>query len=371
MHNTFRITVLAPHAPSAKFSETISRILVIRFPYFFPLSQEKLTTGVGILHMIKGNSIAKVQMIFFVTSEILYAFILFTRYRFDIIHAHWLLPQGVIAVFIKIIFHVPVIVTVHGTDIFALKKFNFLKRFVLQHVDICTVNSSATHKEVCDLYPHTKTQIIPMGVDLKVFSSKKRKKNSRLHVPIILGVGRLIPWKGMSYLISAMPEILKAYPNAMLYIVGTGPSEALLRSQAKKHGLLFDKNIFFLGNISHDKLAEVYRKSNVFVSPSITVNNTGEKEAQGLVVLEAMASGCPVIATRSGGIVDLVEDKKNGLLVREKDAQAIAKNVVFLLSHKKERKEMIKNGLVKIQKSYSWESTAKSFEQLYEQLILK
>lgn len=369
----YDITVIAPSAPGAKRSEKIKGINVKRFTYFYPPSLQLLTSGEGILYTSrKKKFLGKIQIITFLLAEFFSVLKTLARSDYDIIHANWILPQGLIAVIAKFIFKKPVVVTVHGTDIFALKNFNFLKAFILKHNDLCTANSSATYEEVLKVYPKTRAEIVHMGVDIRMFNPNKKdinwKREFGNNSKIILGVGRLIKWKGFEYLVKSLPYVLAKFSRAKLIIVGSGPEEENLKGLARRLNLEIDKNIFFLGHIGPDRLSCIYASSDIVVLPSITVARTGEKEGQGNIVLEAMASGTPVVASRSGGIVDMIDGKSTGLLFEEKDFRQLAKNIISVFSNGELRKSLSKNGLKLVREKYPWKNTSSIFEELYESL---
>lgn len=370
----YDVTVIAPSAPGAKSSEKIQGIKIKRFTYFYPPSLQLITSGEGILYTSRKNRLlGKIQILTFILAQTFLTLSTLAREDFDIIHANWIIPQGLTAVIAKFIFRKPVVVTVHGTDIFALKKFNFVKAFILKYCDLCTANSSATLSEVLKVYPKTRAEIVHMGVDLKMFTPEKRDEKVRQeygsNAKIVMGVGRLIKWKGFEYLIRAFPGVLKKFPQAKLVIVGKGPEDENLKALAGRLKLVFGENIFLPGTVGFDKLPHMYASFDVVVSPSITVAETGEKEGQGNVVLEARASGTPVIASRSGGLVDSVDGKTTGLLFVEKDYKELAERITYLLSNKPVWEKLSKNGLKYVREKYSWRITSSKFTQLYEDLV--
>lgn len=372
--NKFEITVIAPSGPGAKASERIDGVNIKRFSYFYPPTLQLLTSGEGILYSSKKmRFLGKIQIVTFISAEFFSVLSILVKNDFDVIHANWILPQGLIAVIAKFIFRKPVVVTIHGTDIFALNKFNFIKAFILKHCDVCTANSSATFDAANKIYPSTKNKIVHMGVDIKRFDPRKRDKNFRQEFgdnpKIILGVGRLIKWKGFEYLVRALPLVLAKFPQAKLIILGSGPEENNLKRLAHKLSLEMDKNIFFLGHVGPDRLPNLYASVDVVVSPSITVAKTGEKEGQGNVVLEARASGTPVIASRSGGLVDSINGKSTGLLFKERDFKELAEKIIYLFSNKTAYEKLARNGLKLMRTKYPWEKTSQSFAKIYESLV--
>lgn len=370
----YEITVVAPSAPNAKVSETIQGIKVKRFTYFYPTRFQILTSGEGVLYTSGKNKIlGKVQVLTFIFAELFLTIKTLAREDFDVIHANWILPQGVVAVIAKFIFRKPVIVTVHGTDIFALNKFNFLKALILKYSDYCTANSSATYETAYKIYPSEKIRIIHMGVEVKKFDPSKRDEKWRQEFgknpKIILGVGRLIKWKGFEYLVKAFPAVLAKFPKAKLIILGKGSEEENLKMLVKKLQLKEGKNIFFPDHFPADKFPAIYASCDVVVSPSITIASTGEKEGQGNVVLEARASGTPVVASRSGGLVDTIDGETNGLLFEERDYKSLAKKIIKIFSDKPFAENLSKNGLKYVRENFPWRKTSQKFEELYESLI--
>lgn len=371
--NNFDVTVVAPHGLNAKKNEEIDGIKVRRFTYFYPNKFQILTSGEGILYAGRKKWLGKLQMFTLVMAEMLTTLNILTKNKFDIIHAHWILPQGVIAVLAKFIFRKPVVVTVHGSDIFGLKRFDFVKKFVLKYCDVCTVNSRSTFDAVRKLSPKTNIRLIPMGVDLQMFNEKKEDQNWREQFGnkswIILGVGRLIKWKGFEYLIRAFSDVLIKFPIAKLIIIGSGPEEENLKKQARELNLKINTNLFFFGNVGHSVLSHIYATSDLLVSPSITYSKTGEKEGQGLVILEALASGLPVVASKSGGIIDIIDGKSSGLLFEEKDYIDLSKKIISVLSDEKTKKKLSENGLKLVKDKFSWEKIGQEFGRLYKEII--
>lgn len=373
--NKYDITVIAPSAPGAKGNEKIQGINVKRFLYFYPPSLQMLTSGEGVLYTSRKKLLGKIQIITFILAEFFSALNTLAKEDFDIIHANWILPQGLVAVIAKFIFRKPVIVTVHGTDIFALKKLNFIKAFILKRIDLCTTNSSATYQAAYEICKSANIEIVHMGVDLNLYDPNKKDENFRKEFgnnpKIILGVGRLIKWKGFEYLIKSLPYVSLKFPNAKVVLVGSGPEEENLKELARKLHLEIGKDLFFPGHIGPDRIPYIYASSDIVVSPSITYAPTGEKEGQGNVALEALASGTPVVASRSGGLVDMIDGKSTGLLFEERDFKELSKKIIYILSNKAVRKRLSENGLKLVRERYSWKKTSDKFGELYEKIINK
>jgi L-malate glycosyltransferase len=364
--------VLAPHFPGGLFKEFHDGTSIFRFPYFFPLRFERLAYGAGLSLNIRRDFFAFAGIIPFCIAESLWTFAILFRERVSIIHTHWLFPQGFLGALIHRFTGIPHVATVHGSDLAVLRKSTVLTKicsFIIRNSDAVTVNSRYTRQQLISFVPgsDSKIQIIPMGVDSKFFHEHlpitEMKKSRQEH--IILSVGRLIELKGIRYLIEAMPVVIRADPDARLVIIGTGPEEERLVKRVRE--LFLDDHVQFLGNLPHNKLKPYYQDAVVFVLPSITINGT--TEGLGVVLLEAMASGCPVIGSNTGGIPDIIDDGENGFLVPEQDPMALAERIVLVLSDAKLKAKFRENGFARIRKSFTWEKISNDFFNVYNQVI--
>ena len=285
-------------------------------------------------------------------------------------HAHWILPQGFVGAFLKKLFKVPLLVTVHGSDLFPLKNvfYKKLQDFVFKNSDMITVNSEATRNELVKRFPGytQKIKIIPMGVDVNLFKKIRVQKPKRYEKSkILLAVGRLSDQKGLQYLIEAMQDIRRYEPKIKLLIIGEGPYETALKEIVKSKGL--ENFVEFIGSVPFSEVPEYYNFADIFVMPSLSTK-TGT-EALGLSLLEAMASGCAVIGTNIGGIPFVIKDSYNGVLVEQKNANELVNAVITMLKDKKKSGKLGKNAADFIRKNYSWENVTKRFIGVYKGLL--
>ena len=364
----FSPQVLAPHFPGGKKQEILSGIPVSRIPYFYPYRYEKLAYGSGILFNLKKYPYALFSVIPFIVAEFLGTFRIITKNNISLIHTHWLIPQGFIGALMRCFFHIPHIATVHGSDLNILKNFKILfplTQFIIKNSDMITVNSTYMKKQLELLAPDcsTKNRVIPMGIDPSKFQGpilpdiKNKYKTSH----IVLSVGRLIDWKGTIHLINAMPDVIRHYPDTQLLIAGSGPEQDTLIQKVRELDL--ENNVTFLGIVPNEELSSYYHSADVFVLPSI--NKDGKTEALGVVLLEAMASGCPVIGSNVGGIPDIIADGENGFLVPEQRPDVLAERIVQMLSEDVLKEKFRKNGLMRVRESFSWEIISKHFSEIY------
>ena len=369
----YNLIVLVPHYYKSKKIERMDNLEIYRFPYFYPEKYQKLCYEGGILPNIKKSLLAKIQIPFLLISEFFSMRRLIKKEKIQMIHAHWIIPQGFLGAIFKKIYALPLIVTVHAGDIFPLKN-KILKqfaKFALENCDCCTVNSSATKKAVLGITNNIRNiKIIPMGVDLSLFNPNKKDKSVKDKLKIkdkfLLAVGRLAEKKGFKYLIKAMPVVLKKFPNAKLVIVGSGPEKDNLINLSRELGV--SKNIVFAGEIQNKILPAYYATADVFVLPSI-ITKSGDTEGLGVVLLEGIASGTAVIGSDVGGISDIIKHNKTGLLVGEKDPKGLSNAIIKLLSDNNLRKRLIKNGQIHVRQNYSWSSIIKKFSNIYKNLL--
>lgn len=318
----YDVTVLVPAAIGAKEREVLEGISVIRYHYFPIHKWETLCYPGAIVPRIKEKKLR----IFLVPFLLLSQYLTLRRMEgaFDFIHAHWLIPQGILTAFCK----KPYLVTGHGGDVGELNGsiFHLLKKRCLERASAVTVVSAHLQSILQKRYGYMDSKVIPMGCNTSYFSPENKVPDyfSAGGKRVILFVGRLAEKKGVPYLIRAMRSV-----DALLAIAGSGPLEKECKELVQTLGL--SDKVRFLGPIPHTRLRAVYASADVFAAPSITTKS-GDVEGFGLVILEAMSSGLPVVASRSGGITDIIAEGENGLLAAERDEKQLADKINLLLS---------------------------------------
>jgi len=367
------VEVISPHDYGSKYSEVRDNIRIHRFPYFYPTKYQRLCYGAGILENLSRDILAVIQLPFFVIAEILYSLCIIKKEGFDVIHAHWSLPQGLVGLWCKRIFKIPCVTTIHGSDIFGLKSpwVRALNTKVIKYSDVCTANSKATARVACETYGRKNIEIIPVGVDDTFFFKKTPnvdaiKRELGIDGRVVLFIGRLIDLKGVDYLIKATPEVLKRCPDINVLLVGSGPQKEYLMNLSKDLGV--ENRVVFIDKVAQDEILKFYAIASVFVLPSI-VNARGETEGLGVVLLEAMASGVPVIGSNVGGIPDIITDGETGLLATQKDHDDLADKIIKLLTDEELRKNVTENALRPVKTNLSWEVIADRFVRIYKDLI--
>jgi len=364
----FEVTVLSPRTPGSKEREDIAGLRVIRFPYFFNRWEKLAMHGGGILNQLKTNPVYYLMIPFFLLGQLLAVVRLLRNQRFDLIHAHWLIPQGFIAALSLLITRkkIPLLCTSHGGDLFALKGKGLqrLKRWVMDKSNALTVVSQAMKKTVVAMgIDPDKVEVIPMGVDLKgLFTPDPgvQRKTDEL-----LFVGRLVEVKGLQTLFDAMPKVLAKYPGIRLIVAGAGPLESELRASAKK--LDIADRVDFRGMVMQSKLPELYRQATMAVFPFV-VTKSGVQEGFGLVVVEAMGCGCPVIAGDLPALHDTVIHEENGLLFESGNSQALADAIIRMLADPDLCFRLAGEGRKRVVQKFDWEIVAGKYAGEYKKI---
>lgn len=325
MTDRFNVIALVPDAPGADKSGVLDGVEVVRFRYA-PRSWQTLVNDGGIVGNLRKSRWKWLLVPPFVLSQYFSAHRLLRSRQIDAVHAHWLIPQGLIAWALKRLTATPYLVTSHGGDLFGLRGrlLENLKRLVAGDSTAMTVVSTAMSEEAkrIGLNPPA-LSILPMGVDLLyrfVVDTEAQRNSDEL-----LFVGRLVPKKGLPHLLDAMPSILKRRPATFLTIAGFGPEEASLRAQSRRLGI--EDRVNFLGALPQQKLPEIYRRASVFVAPFIR-DNSGDQEGLPVVLMEAIGCGCPVVVGNVVGITDLLGETAHEVSVDPKDTQALAEAVL-------------------------------------------
>jgi len=362
----YTIHVLAPHFPGSRRKAIFSGIHVQRFRYFFkPL--EKLAYHGGILAKLKKNPFLYILLPFFIVGELLALIKLLWHQEFDLIHAHWLIPQGLVAVLACYLTgsKIPLLLTSHGGDLFGLQGIlmNRIKRWVILKSDVLTVVSKSMIKEIKRLgADHKRVHVIPMGVDLKkrFVPAKSRRNNDSL-----LFVGRLVEKKGLQYLIHVLPLILKRHPQVYLQIAGDGPEKRKLKRECEKLGI--SDHVRFLGAVRNDLLPALYQRSDVVIFPSV-ITDDGDQEGFGLVLVEALGCECAAIVTDLPAMQDIIEDGKTGLVVPQKNIGKLAEKVILLLEDQKLRESLGREGRRYVSRNFDWMVIAGKYRKLIESI---
>jgi glycosyltransferase involved in cell wall biosynthesis len=225
----------------------------------------------------------------------------------------------------------------------------------------CLVESQSKMELFRNRCTSNKIIILPNGIELEKFQNiYSHNKNNHTKKTIIF-VGTLRPVKGVKYLIKAMRIIHKKLPDTNLLIVGDGPDRDKLETLVQELNL--QNCIHFAGKVPNEKIPEYMTQADLFVLPSLS-------ESFGIVNIEAMASGLPIVTTNVGGLPEIVINGENGFVVEPKNPEAIAEKVILILNDENLKKKISENNQKKA-KDYSWDGVIKNLIAIYESLSMK
>ena len=293
---------------------------------------------------------------------------------FDVIHAHdWLVAYA--AKTLKTAYNIPLVSTIHATEAGRnsgirdeqQRYINDTEWMLTYESPEVIVNSNYMRSELQRLFglPYEKINVIPNGVNLNMYDGIEkdydfRRKYAMDNEKIILFMGRLVYEKGIQTLISAMPKILNHYHDAKLLIAGKGGMIDELRNQVNYLGL--GNKVYFTGYLGSKDVQKMYKCADISVFPSTY-------EPFGIVALEAMLSGTPVVVSDVGGLNEIVDHGINGMKSYAGNANSFADSILTLLFDQKLCDTVTKNAISKVKSEYNWTKITNDTHFAYEKAI--
>ena len=294
---------------------------------------------------------------------------------FDVIHVHdWLAAFSGIS--FKHYMKKPMVLTVHSTEVgraqglsspdsFSINGIEWWATYEADRVIVC---SQSMKNEICGHFnlPLDKVDVIPNAIDPTKYQTSVDRGAVRQRYGVgygeklILCVGRLVPQKGIEYFIRAIPHIAKRYPEAKFIIVGEGWSRDILEAEARASGQ--GRKIQFTGFASDKEVIDLMTSADVLVVPSVY-------EPFGIVALEGMTTGVPVVASQVGGLSEVIEHDRTGLFVYPRSPESIAWGIDRILSDPDHAKWLTENAKDILNKDYSWEAVAMKTVDVYRKVV--
>ena len=283
--------------------------------------------------------------------------------RFDDVFVSSWFPAAMLGIIIKKIQH----------EILYPKKYpfmRFLMRYCFQYADkIFAVSNYTKQLLVKEHINADKIIVVPNGTNPLRFSPDVnyeaiKKEKQLLDKKIIFSVSRLVERKNFGIIIESLIEILKEIPNAVYVIGGKGPMQEQWARLALELGV--EDRVIFVGYISDEDLPKFYAMSDVFVLPSIGLEEKADVEGFGIAFLEANSCGVPVVGGRSGGVADAIIDGKTGFLVNPTDKKEIQAAITNILKHPALAQEMGKYGRKRVVEQLSWNKVTKKIWNLMQ-----
>lgn len=285
--------------------------------------------------------------------------------KFDLSHSFFTVPCGFLSLLFKWQYGIPYIISLRGADVPGFSgRFSLLYYFLTPIIKIIwkkaekVVACSTGLKELAQkTNPIQNMEVIPNGINTELFKPDAVRRPGDKFI-VTQGGTRLTERKGIKYLIKAIHIISSHYPRIYLKIIGEGDEKESLENQCRELGI--DSRVEFLGKIPNQKLPVYYQEASLFILPSL---NEGMSNA----MLEALASGLPIIATNTGGASELVRESQNGFLIKMKNASDIADKIMIFLKNKDLCRIYGENSR-KIAESMSWEKVADKYYEAYKKV---
>lgn len=353
------IKIIAMHSPGTLRHELFDGVPVVRVPYWWPERAQRLRrVGGGIPINVRGSKLAKLQLgtLFAALATQVIGF----GRQSDLIHANFTIAAGA-SLLGKPVHRRPVVITVHGSDIFQGPSYPLGGAFtkaVLQNSDAVVAVSGALRERAVAIGASTsRCTVVPNSVDTEFFAVARPGWSAR--DDHIMFVGSLIKRKGIDYLLQAFAMIETALPETMLLIVGEGPELDALKLLAVELGIA--ARVRFTGMLDRVSVRKFMQGARVLVLPST-------EEGQGVVMLEALACGTPVIGTAVGGIPEVIEPTV-GRLIPPRDVAALGDALLDLCNDDVRWNEMSIHARRLIEEVYSPAVVARQYDAIYSSTL--
>jgi glycosyltransferase involved in cell wall biosynthesis len=348
------VRVVAPASSGSPSSEEIEGVSVERFRYA-PRRYEKLAYTGNMASDVASSWTAKFALVGFLGSDFVHAVRARRSFEPEIVHAHWWFPNGVVGTWVGGLSGIPLVTTLHGTDVRLARTVGVAKPLfghVLKHSAAVTTVSNWLKEETEALVPGVHPTVAPMPVATDLFEPAGSRDGQRL-----LFVGRLTAQKGLEHLLHAL-SLMKT--PASLDVVGDGPGRSLLDQLAQQLGV--SARIRWHGQLSQSDLPPLYQRAAAVVVPSLD-------EGLGLVAVEALLCETPVVAFDSGGLRDVIQHEKTGLLVKPGDRTALASTLDNLLVRDGRGTDLGRAGRLYALSAFAPESVARRYAAIYRQVL--
>ena len=349
------VRVVAPAATGLTAHESMSGVQVDRFRYA-PRRFETLAYGGNMAEQVRDHWSAKFTLVGFLGAEFQAGIHAKREFHPALVHAHWWFPNGLAATWVARMAGVPLVTTLHGTDVRMARNITVSRpafRHVLRHSAAVTAVSRWLADEAQSIVSTKPPLVAPMPVATDLFEPAAHEARARR----LLFVGRLTPQKGVALLIEALSQLPA---DVGLDIVGDGPDRAVLEARATALGV--GARVRFHRAVKQVALPNFYQRAMALVVPSA-------EEGLGLVAVEAQLCETPVIAFDSGGLPDVVQHQRTGLLVKDRTVGALATAVQGLLARDDRGAALGAAGRLHALATFAPESVAQRYADIYRSVV--
>jgi glycosyltransferase involved in cell wall biosynthesis len=348
----YQISIVTPKIyKGSHYFEQHEGIKVYRFPFF---AGNKL--------LIEYTRIPYLRMVLYYTTGFFFTLYAILKSKCNMLHVHWAIPTGLIAVWVRVLFKRPFIVTTHGSDLrMALGRSGFLRKiflYVCRSANYINCVSEAQKRELERLgFADEKISTIPMGIDEGFLEAGKKRKMALNKRPFtILSNRNLLPIYNVSSLIRAIPIILGEETDVRFLIAGDGSERGRLEKEV--NDLSITEYVEFLGRVSHDKMPNLLARSDIYVS-------TSYYDGTSVSLLEALASGAFPVVTDIPSNREWIADGDNGFLVPKENEILLAKKIVDAIRNRKLVEEACERNQQIAQQRACWKGNTEKIRELY------
>jgi glycosyltransferase involved in cell wall biosynthesis len=370
-----KVVVVAPYDPKVRRMES-GGVQVHRFRYVIPQRYHIMGHAQAMEADVRIRPLSYLLLPLFMIFEFLQLLRVAIINKSEIIHVHWVLPNGPAAMLVSMILRIPYVLSLHGSDVYIAKKnklFGLVAGWVFKRASAVTACSEDLKAAAISLGAPDRVTLIAWGADPDIFSPSKKSGVFLDSLgldgkqPIISALGRMVYKKGFDILIEAWKDVSSKVPDAHLLIGGDGPLREDLIAMSDR--ITVADRITFVGNVNWEEVPEFLSSSDLFVIPSIR-DKHGNIDGLPTVLLEAMACGVPVVASRLGGIPLVIADGKNGRLVPPGDATALSRALLELIQDAILRSALGKQARMDVVTKFNWSNVAKVFIELFEKALV-
>src|SRR3954469_2690009 len=299
------------------------------------------------------------------------------RSSFDLIHGHWVLPNGTPAALVARLRELPLVISLHGSDVYLAERaapLSLVAAATFRAAGAITACSGDLRDRALRLGARAADlAVVPYGVDARAFQPDlaagalvRAELGLASDTPLLVSVSRLVYKKGLTYLLEAFPRILADHPGAVLVIAGYGDLREELERRATELGLA--ASVRFPGQLERERAARYIAAADVYVVPSIR-DQRGNVDGLPNALLEGMSAARPIVASRVAGIPDVIVDGEHGLLVPERNPAALAAAIGRLLADRALAERVGASARQRVLTELTWDMAAAQFERAYARAL--
>ena len=371
-----RLTVVLPFHPDLRRPPVEDGLRFYTYPYTFRRNWHVWGYAASLEGDVRVRKLIYLLLPFVLVSSFWKLWRLTGRERYDLIQAHWVIPNAPVAVLVGRLRHIPVVISLHGSDVYLAERVRpvgWVASWAFRRAAAVTASSPDLLERAQRLGAPTepgRATVIPYGVDPTVFKLPSRPRADLRQTlgfepaqSVLLCVGRLVYKKGFEYALRALPGVLTTYPQARLVIVGAGDLLKPLQELSQTLGIA--GQVRFEGAVPHDRLPDYLASCDIFLLPSV-VDAQGNVDGLPNTLLEALATGRPVIASRVAGVPLAVESDYNGYLVPPGDPATLTTAITDLLGDPARCARFGLAGRRKIEQELNWSAIAERYSRVFE-----